>query len=305
MPMHQSVRRALCALALVPAVAFAVDAPAREVAAGDIHFLGADGSLQLGSRCASQPLSPERAAEVERELAAYRESVGWFGEAPAADKVIDVAFHVVYKDSRRNGREGDVTDAQIAEQIAVLNAAYQGKGFHFNLVATTRTNNGKWYSNCYGGAETQMKAALAVDVPRTLNIYSCAPRNGILGYSYLPATFPESDIRHGVVLLHSSLPGGSAAPYNLGDTATHEVGHYLGLDHTFAGGCNGGDGVADTPDEASAAYGCPVGRDTCSSPGLDPIYNFMDYTDDACMDEFTVDQASRMQAQVAQFKPSL
>ncbi|MCA9730449.1 MAG: zinc metalloprotease, partial [Candidatus Eisenbacteria bacterium] len=116
----------------------------------------------------------------------------------------------------------------------------------------------------------------------------------------------ESNVLHGVVVLYSSLPGGTAVPYDEGDTGTHEVGHYLGLDHTFANGCSApGDGVADTPYEASPAFGCPVGRDTCSQAGLDPIFNFMDYTDDACMDEFTPNQATLMQNSVAVYKPSL
>lgn len=120
-----------------------------------------------------------------------------------------------------------------------------------------------------------------------LNVYTASLGGGLLGW----ATFPKSsyDAMDGVVLLDQSLPGGSASPYNLGDTATHEVGHW--------------DFVNDTPAEASAAFSCPTGRDSCAnSSGLDPINNFMDCTDAACMNTFSAGQISRMQAQWVAFR---
>lgn len=267
----------------------------------DVHFLNEKGEIERGIRCAAPEVPADLRQLVQSEVTAW-EALGY--GANKGTKVIPVAFHVVYAE-RRGSSEGNISEAMINAQIDVLNDAYQAHGFQFQLQTVTRTNNRKWFTGCYGSQETKMKNALAVNVPSTLNIYSCKPGQGILGYAYLPETLPEANKRHGVVLLYSSLPGGSAAPYNQGDTGTHEVGHYLGLDHTFAGGCSGGDGVADTPAEASPAYGCPVGRDTCAAPGLDPIYNFMDYTDDACMYEFTSGQANLMQTKVALYKPSL
>lgn len=107
------------------------------------------------------------------------------------------------------------------------------------------------------------------------------------------AAAPDMD---GIVIPYSTLPGGTAVPYNLGNTAVHVVGHWMGLLHTFEGACNKtGDFVADTPAQRSPGFGCPTGQDSCPrDAGLDPIHNFMDDSDDACQTGFTAGQRDRM-----------
>lgn len=178
---------------------------------------------------------------------------------------------------------------------------------HLNLVSVDRTTNSTWFNGCYGTSETAMKNALHQGTADDLNVYTCNPNSGILGYATFPSSYNSAPLRDGVVLLHSSLPGGNAAPYNSGDTGTHEVGHWMGLYHTFQGGCvkqaNRGDLVTDTPAEKSPAYGCPGGRDSCPQiAGTDPITNFMDYTDDSCMFLFTTGQGDRMDSQFTAYR---
>jgi hypothetical protein len=138
--------------------------------------------------------------------------------------------------------------------------------------------------------------------PRTrrVRVFATGLRNN-LGLAWHPASGKLFGVENGrdyidgVVMLDESMPGGTAGKYAEGDTLTHEVGHWLMLEHTFAHGCAAsGDYVADTPREANPQFDCPVGADSCSAPGLDPIHNFMDYTQDSCMNLFTPGQADRM-----------
>jgi hypothetical protein len=214
--------------------------------------------------------------------------------ASTAAATIPVYWHVI-----TNGTSGKLTSTQIQSQLTVLNNAYAPSGFSFSLAATATTTNSDWFSIAMprNGREPSdakaMKSALHQGGTNALNIYSTTFSDGTLGYAQFPGGNLTLD---GVVLDYRSLPGGSLSPYNEGDTGTHEVGHWMGLYHTFQGGCTApGDYVDDTPAEASPAFGCPTGRDTCSAAGADPIRNFMDYTDDACMNTFSANQVTRMQ----------
>lgn len=250
-----------------------------------------------GDRFCGTEHDPQKIYAAEKDFEARRaDNLG----VDVAGGTINVYFHVV-----SSGSTGNISDQMINSQMSVLNNAFDDWGWTFNLVSVDRTSNSTWFNGCYGSSETAMKNALHRGTARDLNIYTCNPSGGILGYATFPSSYSSAPSKDGVVLLYSSLPGGSAAPYNLGDTGTHEVGHWMGLYHTFQGGCSGGDYVSDTPAERSAASGCPSGRDTCTGsryPGLDPINNFMDYTDDACMNRFSGGQDARMDSQFTSYR---
>jgi hypothetical protein len=230
--------------------------------------------------------------------------------APGSRTIL-VFFHVVQQDSSI----GYVSSDQIWAQVNVLNTAFAGLDsagpgtdtpFRFELREIDYTVNPAWFAAGPGTkAETEMKNALHKGTADDLNIYTnSGGPDGLLGWATFPASARSKLLKDGVVCYWGTLPGGSFAPYNLGDTGTHQVGHWLGLYDTFRGGCHGkGDSVDDTPYEASPAVGCLTGRDSCpNKPGVDPTENFMDGSDDACMYKFTAGQVARMESQWLEYR---
>lgn len=238
----------------------------------------------------------------------------------AAGGVIPVNFHVIYY-----GSSGNVPESQLDAQIQKMNYHFAGKDYNGNPVpgakntgytfyknSVTRTSNRKWFTMTPGsGNETQAKNALNVNPTGSLNLYTCKPGQSLLGWATFPWNLAGATSKDGVVIHYGSLPGGYLSPYNLGGTATHEVGHWVGLYHTFQGGCHSdatcstaGDLVCDTPAEGTATSGCPSSKESCtSSAGSDPIHNYMDYSYDSCYNNFTSGQDARADYMMATYRP--
>ncbi len=232
---------------------------------------------------------------------------------------IPVVVHVVYNTSTQN-----VSNAMIQAQINVLNADFRklnadvanapalfaplaaDSEINFSLaqrdpngnattgITRTQTTLTSFTSNNYmkytaqGGHDGWPSS-------QYLNIWICNLGGGLLGYAQFPGGSATTD---GVVLLYSSLPGGNFAPYNLGRTATHEVGHWLNLRHIWGDMACGTDYVADTPTHDNYNDGCPSypHYSTCTGTPVEMTMNYMDYTYDACMYMFTAGQKTRMSA---------
>lgn len=259
---------------------------------------------QIRPRCATEEPPPAIRLAIVQRIEAMRESIP--EERAPGSVEIPVYFHILTNSA---GSEGNLSDADVQRQIDVLNVAYAGNGsggtgsptpFRFVLAAVDRTANDAWFNMSYSlapsEAERAAKAALNKGGKSAVNFYTAKLDDSTLGWARWPWDIAAGG--DGVVVRYSTLPGGSTTHYDQGDTATHEVGHWLGLFHTFQGGCDDpGDEVDDTAAERSPAAGCPAARDTCpAQTGGDPIENFMDYSDDVCMFKFSAGQSTRMDA---------
>ncbi|REC77993.1 zinc metalloprotease [Chryseobacterium elymi] len=228
---------------------------------------------------------------------------------------IPVIVNVLYRTSTEN-----ISDAQIQSQINTLNADFSATnsdinkipaefastasgntGIKFRLVTVNRksTTVRSWRTND-AMKKSSTKGIDATDPTHYFNIWVVSDMGGILGY----ATFPESSglWNDGVVVAAKYFGNTSSAPYNLGRTATHEVGHYLNLRHIWGDANCGNDLVADTPTQTTANYGKPTYPlyNTCSGVQRSVMFmNYMDYVDDAAMFMFSSGQKTRMQSVVA------
>lgn len=241
-------------------------------------------------------------SDVAEEVPGYAVNHG-----PGFKATVDVYVHVV-----SDGSVGNVSDTAIANQMTVLNNGFSGAeggtntGFKFRLAGVDRTDNAAWHYAGPGTSEERaMKKALHRGDASDLNMY-LTTAGAFLGWAYFPSTYKTKPWIDGIVIDWESLPGTStryAGAYDLGKTATHEAGHWVGLYHVFQGGCNNwGDYVDDTPPQLIATRGCPEGQDSCKEPGLDSIHNYMDYSYDSCYNQFTPGQTSRMQDQWNYFR---
>lgn len=238
--------------------------------------------------------------------------------------VINVWFHVIQNTSGA----GAISNAEINAQIQALNEDYLALGgtvgqdgyptkISFKLAGITRTTNTFWYNDSQS-AEIQYKSALGRDQSKFLNVYATSA-GGFLGYAYFPSGGIAGSVLDGVTILSDSVGGrnNGFSVYDQGRTLTHEVGHYLGLEHTFgrrntcSNTFSGGDFITDTPAE-NASYdntngSCPNSisafGNTCGVQRA--IANYMNYNRDSCMDNFTSQQSNRMVCSLLTYRPML
>ena len=229
---------------------------------------------------------------------------------PRLSRVVRIPTYVHVIKGTHRGERVPAGPKRVRQVIKILNNGMRGNQsrysalsrYQFVLKKIDYRKRDGWHHAFFNGPRDQrMKRALHRGNARTLNLYinGGGPRNEpVLGWTRFPWKYAATPRLDGVSVNFAALPGGKATGYNRGDTVVHEVGHWLGLFHTFEGGCRGdGDVVPDTPDEGEPSYFCETTRDTCATdPGLDPVRNFMDYSLDACMNRFSAGQERRMDA---------
>jgi len=299
-----------------PATATTSSAPAAEpcLSAASGHRVRA-GSAVDGVDPNSLGLAGTERAQRAEDRATARAQQRRTTSSRLGKTTIDVYVHVITSSTG----QGDVSDKRVKKQIDVLNRAYAGKTskystkspFSFRLRGIDRTRSSAWYrwdapTDLQDGDDVAPKVALHRGGPGDLNLYTAALNDGLLGYATFPWETKDGldPRRDGVVVLGTSLPDGSARGYDRGDSATHEVGHWLGLLHTFENGCRTpGDLVDDTPAQADGdnVFSCSK-LDTCKAKGRDPVHNFMSYGDDACLTRFSKGQVVRMSEQWQLFR---
>ena len=300
-------------------------------------------SMNSQERCGTEEIT-EKMKELNLQYAIEREKVNhqteqWIEKnqnyTPKTIITIPVVVHVVWKTLTQN-----ISDAQVQSQIDVLNNDYrrlnidqintpniwQGiaadceiefclasidpNGQPTNGINRVQTNVGQFgmssdiHTSSDGGAD---------DWPNDdyLNIWVCNISSGLLGYATPPSNFIGDGDGLVIGYRYFGDTGVLDNIYKKGRTATHEIGHWLNLDHVWGGwGSCGNDNVSDTPKQESENYGCPgfpLNVDACNTtnPNGDMFMNYMDYTNDACMNLFTNGQKIRMLAALNQYRPNM
>lgn len=224
--------------------------------------------------------------------------------------LIDMKFFVIHDNDK-----GKITKKRINDQINILNDAFGGKQHElgvnskilFRLKQLVYINDNKLYKSC-GKSEDKIVSKYPGDTRKYISVYTCD--DDYLGYAYYPTHEKEGDKTQVVFMNEIAITGSKQILYNIGMTLVHELGHFFGLPHTFnydrKCSNNGDDGYTDTPIEKTPNYWCNANRDTCPNhSGKDPIWNYMDYSPDSCMNRFTKQQVNDMIANIDYYRPKL